>query len=70
MPSAPLQRILYEVYRDRAAYDEHQRQPYVTDFEADRRPLVLATNVIELGVRQAKVSRWRSRPAASRVDLP
>ena len=26
VPSAPLQRILYQVYRDRAAYDEHQRK--------------------------------------------
>ena len=34
VPSAPMQRILYQVYRDRAAYDEHQRQPYVTDFDA------------------------------------
>jgi quinol monooxygenase YgiN len=56
VPSAPLQRILYQVYRDRAAYDEHLRQPYVADFDARLRPLVLATNVIELGVRQAKVT--------------
>lgn len=56
VPSAPLQRILYQVYRDRAAYDEHQRKSYVTDFEARLRPLVLATNVIELGVRHAKVA--------------
>jgi quinol monooxygenase YgiN len=56
VPSAPMQRILYEVYRDRAAYEEHKRQPYVIAFEADRRPLVLATNIIELGLQQAKVS--------------
>jgi len=56
VPSAPLQRILYQVYRDRAAYDEHTRQPYVADFDARLAPLVLATNVIELGVRQAKVT--------------
>jgi quinol monooxygenase YgiN len=56
VPSAPLQRILYEVYRDRAAYDEHSQQPYIQKFDVGRRPLVLATNVIELGVRQAKVS--------------
>lgn len=56
VPSAPLQRILYEVYRDRAAYEDHQRQPYVLRFESDRRPYVLATNVIELGLQQAKVS--------------
>jgi len=56
VPSAPMQRILYEVYRDRAANEAHKRQPYVIEFEADRRPYVLATNIIELGLQQAKVS--------------
>jgi quinol monooxygenase YgiN len=56
VPSAPMQRILYEVYRDREAYEEHKRQPYLVQFESDRRPYVLATNVIELGLQQAKVS--------------
>jgi quinol monooxygenase YgiN len=56
VPSAPMQRILYEVYRDRSAYEMHKRQPYVVSFEADRRPYVLATNIIELGLQQAKVS--------------
>ena len=56
VPSAPMQRILYEVYRDGEAYEEHRRQPYITEFEDDRAPLVLATNVIELGVRQAKLT--------------
>ena len=56
VPSAPLQRILYQLYADRAAYDRHQERPYVADFETRRLPLVLATNVIELGVRQAKVA--------------
>ena len=63
VPSAPLQRILYQVYRDRDAYDEHQRQPYVTDFDARLRPLVLATNVIELGVSELKVAALRARSA-------
>jgi quinol monooxygenase YgiN len=56
VPSAPLQRILYQLYADRAAYDQHQERPYVAEFESRRRPLVLATNVIELGVRQATVA--------------
>jgi quinol monooxygenase YgiN len=60
VPSAPMQRILYEVYRDRAAYDWHNQQPYVAEFEAERRPYVLATNVIELGLQQAKVSPFPS----------
>jgi hypothetical protein len=59
-----MQRILYEVYRDRAAYDWHEQQSYVMQFEADRAPYVLATNVIELGLQQAKVS-----PFPSIVDL-
>ena len=60
VPSAPMQRILYEVYRDRLAFDRHSRQPYVRQFDADRRPYVLATNVIELGLQQAKVSPFPS----------
>ncbi len=60
VPSAPMQRILYEVYRDRAAYQRHVRQPHVIEFETDRRPYVLATNVIELGLQQAKVSPFPS----------
>ena len=64
VPSAPMQRILYEVYRDRAAYEAHKRQPYVLGFETDRRPYVLATNIIELGPQQAKVS-----PLPSVADL-
>jgi quinol monooxygenase YgiN len=60
VPSAPMQRILYEVYRDRLAYDRHTQQPYVRQFDADRRPFVLATNVIELGLQQAKVSPFPS----------
>jgi quinol monooxygenase YgiN len=62
VPSAPLQRILYEVYRDREAYEEHKRQPYIAKFEVDRRPFVLATNVIELGLQSAKVSPIPSAP--------
>jgi len=60
VPSAPMQRILYEVYRDRDAYEWHRQQPYVVRFEADRRPYVLATNVIELGLQQAKISPFPS----------
>jgi quinol monooxygenase YgiN len=60
VPSAPMQRILYEVYRSREAYEWHRRQPYVAEFDADRRPYVLATNVIELGLQQAKVSPFPS----------
>lgn len=60
VPSAPTQRILYQVYRSRAAYQRHLEQPYVQQFDTDRRPLVLATNVVELGLQQAKVSPFPS----------
>src|SRR5215475_11806236 len=69
VPSAPLQRILYEVYRDETAFEEHGQQPYIQDFEEERKPHVLATNVIELGVRQAKLSPLGG-PAAAPAAPP
>jgi quinol monooxygenase YgiN len=54
VPAAPMQRILYAIYRDEAAFDRHERQPYIRQFEEEREPYVLATNVIELGVRHGK----------------
>ncbi|MGO9778765.1 MAG: putative quinol monooxygenase [Streptosporangiaceae bacterium] len=56
VPKAPMQRIFYEVYRDRAAYDRHEQQSYIKRFGTARRPYVLATNVIELRLRYAKIS--------------
>ncbi|WP_327088127.1 antibiotic biosynthesis monooxygenase [Nonomuraea sp. NBC_01738] len=53
--SAPLQRIVYELYRDEVAYQDHQRQPHVERFVNERQAMVLATNVIELNVNAAKV---------------
>ncbi|MFI7617735.1 hypothetical protein E1286_03300 [Nonomuraea terrae] len=53
--SAPLQRIVYELYRDEVAYRDHQRQPHVERFVNERQAMVLATNVIELDVNAAKV---------------
>jgi quinol monooxygenase YgiN len=56
VPKAPMQRIFYEVYRDRAAFEQHEKQAYVQRFVTARRPYVLATNVIELRLKYAKVS--------------
>ncbi|MEV6321907.1 antibiotic biosynthesis monooxygenase [Nocardia sp. NPDC051787] len=33
---APLSRIFYEVYRDREAFEEHERQPHTKRFLAER----------------------------------
>jgi quinol monooxygenase YgiN len=65
VPSAPMQRILYEVYSDEVAFAEHGHQPYIQDFEEERKPCVLATNVIELGVRQAKLSPLGGQPGSA-----
>ena len=56
VPNAPMQRIFYEIYRDRAAFDSHEAQPYMQRFVAERRSCVLATNVIELRLKYAKVA--------------
>jgi quinol monooxygenase YgiN len=36
----PNQRIFYELYRDREAFDEHERQPHTRKFLAGREALV------------------------------
>jgi quinol monooxygenase YgiN len=53
--SAPLQRIVYEIYRDEVAYTDHQRQPHMERFARERVAHVLAANVIELDLNAAKV---------------
>ncbi|MCD0452243.1 antibiotic biosynthesis monooxygenase [Actinocorallia sp. API 0066] len=45
---APTQRISYQLFRDRAAYNAHQGRPYVHRFHGESRTHVLATNVIDL----------------------
>jgi quinol monooxygenase YgiN len=67
VPNAPLQRIFYEVYRDRVAFERHENQPYMKRFVADRRACVLATNVIELRLKYAKVAPL---PTPTPPDLP
>jgi quinol monooxygenase YgiN len=62
VPNAPLQRIFYEIYRDQAALASHESQPYVMRFAADRRSCVLATNVIELRLKYAKVAPLAGPP--------
>jgi quinol monooxygenase YgiN len=77
VPKAPMQRIFYEVYRDREAFERHEQQPYLKRFVTARRPYVLATNVIELRLKYAKVSpltppdprtRANGRPPAGPAD--
>jgi quinol monooxygenase YgiN len=80
VPNAPLQRIFYEIYRDRAAFASHETQPYMQRFVAERRSCVLATNVIELRLKYAKVAplpnpqasapAGPAAPPAARAQLP
>jgi len=70
VPNAPMQRIFYEIYRDRAAFDRHESQPYMKRFVADRRSSVLATNVIELRLKYAKVAPLPGPPSAASEPVP
>ena len=60
-----MQRIFYEIYRDRPAFDSHENQPYMQRFVTERRACVLATNVIELRLKYAKVAPLPSSPRAA-----
>lgn len=50
VPSSPQQRIVYAIYRDRLAYEEHEQQPHMIDFMRRSVRHVVATNVIELSL--------------------
>ena len=42
---ASSQRVFYELYRDKAAFDAHSQQPHVQQFTAARGPLLESTVV-------------------------
>jgi quinol monooxygenase YgiN len=42
---APLSRVFFEVYRDAAAKEEHERQPHVCEFHAAKDPLLVGKRV-------------------------
>jgi len=70
VPGAPLQRIFYEIYRNRAALDVHEDRPYTRRFTTERRSCVLATNVIELRLKYAKVAPLpQPSPASAQQGL-
>lgn len=72
VPKAPMQRIIYEIYRDRAAFDAHERQPHILQFVADRKSCVLATNIIDLRLKNAKVAPLggAAQPASGQSASP
>jgi quinol monooxygenase YgiN len=70
VPKAPTQRIIYEIYRDRGAFLSHERQPHIRQFAAERAPCVLATNIIDLRLKYAKVAALGSAPEAAAQPQP
>jgi quinol monooxygenase YgiN len=66
---APTQRIFYQLFRDQAAFEEHQRRPSVRQFLAGSRPHVIATNVIELRLDTAKVVPVTPPPGPTGPEL-
>lgn len=56
VPSAPLQRIIYAIYRDELAQEEHEQQPHMLEFARLSPQHVVATNVIELSLSGASAS--------------
>jgi quinol monooxygenase YgiN len=71
VPKAPMQRIVYEIYRDRSAFEAHELQPHIQRFAAARRACVLATNIIDLRLKYAKVaSLFQEQPTPSRQPGP
>ncbi|MGI5337800.1 putative quinol monooxygenase [Streptomyces sp. CA-181903] len=45
VPDEPHVRVFYELYADRAAFDDHERQPHVRHFLAEREKYVIGTDV-------------------------
>lgn len=50
----PNQRIFYELYRDRNAFEEHERQPHTREFLASREQYVESVEVDSLTVSASK----------------
>jgi quinol monooxygenase YgiN len=51
---APLSRVFYEVYRDRAAFQYHETAPHVVKFHARKNPFVASHRVEFLSPAHAK----------------
>ncbi|RFU42072.1 hypothetical protein DZF91_08480 [Actinomadura logoneensis] len=69
--NAPTQRIFYQLFRNEAAFAAHQRLPHLQRFQAEARPHVLATNVIEIRLGAAKILPLPGgAPAPSAVPAP
>ena len=71
VPAEPASRIFYELYRDRVAFDEHERQTHTRRFLAERDRYVASFNVTFLSWRRRRASSTPSTPVDSLTqDLP
>jgi quinol monooxygenase YgiN len=50
----PLERIFYELYRDRAAFDAHEEQPHTRHFLAEREKFLASVDVDFLSLQIGK----------------
>ncbi|MGQ4597923.1 antibiotic biosynthesis monooxygenase [Nocardia sp. R6R-6] len=50
----PLSRVFYEVYRDREAFEEHERQPHTRHFLSQREKYIASSRVEFLSPADAK----------------
>lgn len=53
----PAVRIFYELYRDRAAFEEHERQPHTRRFLAEREQHVAAVAVDFMHLLEGKIAQ-------------
>ena len=50
----PLERVFYELYRDRAAFDAHEQQPHTRRMLAEREPFLASVEVDFLALLDGK----------------
>ena len=65
MDGAPRERIFYELYRDRAAFNDHEAQPHTRRFLAEREPLLESKQVDFLVLSDGKLPAAASTLSAS-----
>jgi quinol monooxygenase YgiN len=56
VPDEPLVRVFYELYADREGFEEHERQPHVRDFLAERERYVARVEVTFVHAAAGKLS--------------
>jgi quinol monooxygenase YgiN len=66
--SDPDARLFYELYRDRAAFDDHEAQPHTRRFLAERGNYLIRVDVDKLSITVAKGIDKPEPPLSSRAS--